>query len=283
MANTSNVIEKAGKLARDVAGAAEGVARQAGGSAKGLRHRVQSSPAKSLSDVTLSRKVETVLFRDSRAPKNTVLVNTADGVVYLRGTVRRPEQIKTLEAAVTRIPEVRAVENLLHLNKTPAPTRADTPRSQQKTRATKPRSTSPRAAKRTERVNTDKTTARGEPTPKQLAKSGSGRRPAPLGAKGSGSARTKASGTTKRTAAASGRTTPKRASGAGAKRTAAKATTAKRTAAKASGTTAKRTSAKSTRAPAKRTPAKAAGGTSNRRGASRSRPKAATRSRAGRS
>src|SRR3954451_3334336 len=223
MANASNVIEKAGKLARDVAGAAEGVARQAGGTAKGLRHRVQPSPPKSLSDVTLSRKVETVVFRDSRAPKNTVSVNTADGVVYLRGTVRRPEQIKTLEAAVTRIPEVRAVENLLHLHKTPAPTRADTPRSQQKTRTTKPRSASPRAAKRTERVNTDKTTARGEPTPKQVAKRGGGRRPAPLGASGSGSARTKASGTTTRAAAAPARTPAKPASGPTAKRPAAKA------------------------------------------------------------
>src|SRR3954465_6472455 len=261
MANASNVIEKAGKLARDVAGAAEDVARQAGGTAKGLRHRVQGSPPKSLNDPTLPRKVETVVFRDSRAPKKTVLVNTADGVVYLRGTVRRPEQIKTLEAAVTRIPEVRGVENLLHLHKTPAPTRADTPRAQQKTRTTKPRSASRRAAKRTERVNTDKTTARGEPTPKQLAKSGGGRRPAPLGAKGSGSARTKASGTTKRTAAASGRTTAKppapKASGTTAKRTAAKAsgTTAKRTAAKASGTTAKRTAAKASGTTAKRTAA----------------------------
>src|SRR3954468_19391115 len=224
MANASNVIEKAGKLARDVAGAAEGAARQAGGTAKGLRHRVQSSPPKSLSDVTLSRKVETVVFRDSRAPKKTVSVNTADGVVYLRGTVRRPEQIKTLEAAVTRIPEVRAVENLLHLPKTPAPTRADTPRSQQKTRTTKPRSASPRAAKRTERVNTDKTTARGEPTPKRVAKSGRGRKPPPLGANGSGSARTKASATTAKRAsrasngASATRRTTAKASGAAAKR-----------------------------------------------------------------
>src|SRR3954470_13828081 len=257
MANASNVIEKAGKLARDVAGAAEGVARQAGGTAKGLRHRVQTSPPKSLSDVTLSRKVETVVFRDSRAPKNTVSVNTADGVVYLRGTVRQPKQIATLEAAVSRIPEVRGVENLLRLQKTPAPTRADTPRAQQKTRTTKPRSASPRAAKRTERVNTEKTSARGEPTPKQVAKSGSGRKPAPLGAKGSGTARTKARGTTKRTAAASAGTSAKRtaaaSAGTSAKRTSG--ATAKRITAKATGTGTKRTTAKAGRATAKRTTA----------------------------
>src|SRR3954453_18335948 len=224
MANASNVIEKAGKLARDVAGAAEGVARQAGGTAKGLRHRVQPSPPKSLSDVTLSRKVETVVFRDSRAPKNTVSVNTADGVVYLRGTVRQPKQIATLEAAVSRIPEVRGVETLLRLQKTPAPTRADTPRAQQKTRTTKPRSASPRAAKRTEWVNTDKTTARAEPTPKQLAKSGSGRKAAPLGANGSGSGRTKAKA--KSTGATAKRTTAK-STGARAKSAAAKSTGAR--------------------------------------------------------
>ena len=86
-AKASNVIEKAGRVARQA--------------------------LRSPSDVAVGRKVATVVFRDSKAPKDTVSVNTADGVVYLRGTVRRPEQIKTLEAAVSRIPEVRGVKNLL--------------------------------------------------------------------------------------------------------------------------------------------------------------------------
>src|SRR4051812_39106863 len=103
MANPSNVIDKAGKVARGVAGAAEGVARQAGGTAKGLRQRAQPPRPKSLNDVTLTRKVETVVFRDSGASKSTVAVNTVDGVVYLRGTVKRPAQIKSLAAAVQRI------------------------------------------------------------------------------------------------------------------------------------------------------------------------------------
>jgi osmotically-inducible protein OsmY len=62
-----------------------------------------------------------------------VNVNVVDGVVYLRGEVKRPEQVKELEREALRIPEVRGVENLLHLHKTPAPTRADAPRSQQRT------------------------------------------------------------------------------------------------------------------------------------------------------
>jgi len=182
MPSAKNVIDKAGRLAREVAGTAEGIARHAGGTAKGIGSRTRPSKPKALDDVTITRKVETIVFRDEKAPKSTVSVNTADGVVYLRGTVKRPEQVKALEAAVRKVPEVQDVENLLHLPKTPAPTRADTPRKQQKTRRTNPRSASPRAAKKTERVNTDRTKApAAEPTPKQTARSGKGRRAAPLG------------------------------------------------------------------------------------------------------
>ena len=39
-----------------------------------------------------------------------------------------------------RIPEVKGVENLLHLRKTPAPTRADTPRSQRRSGTPRARS-----------------------------------------------------------------------------------------------------------------------------------------------
>jgi osmotically-inducible protein OsmY len=71
-----------------------------------------------------------------------VNVNAVDGVVYLRGEVKRPEQVKELERQALSIPEVKGVGNLLHLHKTPAPTRADTPRSQQRTGASRARSAS---------------------------------------------------------------------------------------------------------------------------------------------
>ena len=50
-------------------------------------------------------------------------MNAAAGVVWLRGEARTPEMIKALERQALEVPEVSRVENLLHLPKTPAPTR----------------------------------------------------------------------------------------------------------------------------------------------------------------
>jgi hypothetical protein len=108
------------------------VASDTFGAAQRLTH-IRPAPKRGMDDVTLANKVETELFRPVDAPKGSVNVNAVDGVVYLRGEVKRPEQINELERRTRRIPEVRDVENLLHLRKTPAPTRADTPRSQQRT------------------------------------------------------------------------------------------------------------------------------------------------------
>ena len=85
-----------------------------------------SQRPKDLDDVGLARKVETIIFRDDNVPKGKIDVNAANGVVWLRGEAKTPEMIKTLEAETSAIPEVRKVENLLHLPKTPAPTRTTT-------------------------------------------------------------------------------------------------------------------------------------------------------------
>jgi hypothetical protein len=80
----------------------------------------RAAKPKPLDDVTITRKVETVLFRDESVDKGKISVNTANGVVSLRGEAKTPEQIKELEAKAREIPEVNDVENLLHLPKTPA-------------------------------------------------------------------------------------------------------------------------------------------------------------------
>jgi hypothetical protein len=85
--------------------------------------RQASRIPKDLDDVALARKVETILFRDDSVPKGHIDVNAADGVVWLRGEAKTPEMIKGLERQCAAIPEVRRVENMLHLPKTPAPTR----------------------------------------------------------------------------------------------------------------------------------------------------------------
>ena len=158
--------------------AAEGTRQEAAPS----QRRRPASPPKELDDATLARKVESIVFRGEDAPKGSVDVNVVDGVVWLRGQVKRPEQVRALEAAVTAIPEVRGVENLLHLPKTPAPTRADTPRSQQRTRS----SSGTARPRRSARVSGDRSTAGrkpegAEPSPREVAADGSGRKPAPMG------------------------------------------------------------------------------------------------------
>jgi osmotically-inducible protein OsmY len=66
--------------------------------------------------------VETEIFRDPDVPKGQINVQVNDGVVELRGEVPRPEMIEELVERTRKVPEVRGVENLLHLPGTPAPT-----------------------------------------------------------------------------------------------------------------------------------------------------------------
>jgi hypothetical protein len=136
------------------------------------RRRAPAKP-KQLDDATITDKVETILFRDDSVEKGKIDVNTADGVVWLRGEAKTPEQIKALEAKALAIPQVKQVENLLHLPKTPAPKQAR--RSKGTAAARK------RAPKRTTSERKTPATAKAEPAPKDLAKTREGRKPAPLG------------------------------------------------------------------------------------------------------
>jgi osmotically-inducible protein OsmY len=72
-------------------------------------------------DVTLARKVETEIFRRAQAPKGTINVDAANGVVSLRGTAPTPNEIEKLEHDARAIPGVADVVNLLHLPGTPPP------------------------------------------------------------------------------------------------------------------------------------------------------------------
>jgi osmotically-inducible protein OsmY len=65
-------------------------------------------------DVTLARKVETEIFRDTKVPKGQINVNAENGKVFLRGEVDKPALIKDLEKRTRNVQGVREVENLLH-------------------------------------------------------------------------------------------------------------------------------------------------------------------------
>jgi hypothetical protein len=147
--------------------------------------RRASQQPKQLDDVTITRKVETEIFRGSKVDKGKISVNTADGVVWLRGEVKNPQQVKDLEAKTAAIPEVKRVENLLHLPKTPAPTRTDTPSSQRKTRRAKTSSTA-RKVTPARQTQEKRTTAASpeEPAPADLASTRAGRPASPLGSEG---------------------------------------------------------------------------------------------------
>jgi hypothetical protein len=146
---------------------------------RGARPQRSRQP-KPLDDVAITRKVETQLFRDSAVPKGKIDVNTADGVVWLRGEAKNPEMIKRLEREAREIPEVQRVENLLHLPKTPAPSRTDTPPTQRKTRRSRSTPT-PSAAKRRVSEERKPKTPAAEPSPREHAAERRGRTPAPLG------------------------------------------------------------------------------------------------------
>jgi len=140
--------------------------------------RQHSTDPKPLDDVALARKVESVIFRGTRAQKGKIDVNAADGVVWLRGEAKTPDLINQLEAKAKAVPEVRQVENLLHLPKTAAPTRTDTPREQRKTRRT-PRKQAQRKVTPSP-VTAERPATGGEPKPADVARRGGGRPPAPL-------------------------------------------------------------------------------------------------------
>jgi osmotically-inducible protein OsmY len=190
---TLDVVAGAGRMVGGLLGGSQD--ENGGDEGASSTPRRAARPKAGMDDVTLARKVETEIFRIRGVAKGKIDVNAADGVVWLRGEARTPEFIKRVEAKAAGVPEVARVENLLHLPKTPAPSRTDTPAAQRRTRRTSDRTTQRTtkaraarggaAARREgappERTTAEKRTAPAEPAPARLAAQGEGRQPAPLG------------------------------------------------------------------------------------------------------
>jgi hypothetical protein len=102
--------------------------RRLGADAYGVKQKVthlrpeDSGPT---DDVTLTRRVESELFRDPDLPKGRINISAQNGVVVLRGALERPDQINDLETRVRKVHGVHAVENFLHLQGTPAPNKVE--------------------------------------------------------------------------------------------------------------------------------------------------------------
>jgi len=65
-------------------------------------------------DQALADRVKSEIFQPADAPKGSVNVNVENGVVYLRGEVKRPDEIKKLVDQASGVDGVAAVESLLH-------------------------------------------------------------------------------------------------------------------------------------------------------------------------
>jgi osmotically-inducible protein OsmY len=109
--------EKAASVARDAAGSVGTTAQQVVDKTKGAAHKA-TAPVRhadrEYDDVTLARKVESEILGGEDAPKGSVVVNAQDGIVELRGEVKRPEDVKALGAAAAKVAGVEDVHNLLH-------------------------------------------------------------------------------------------------------------------------------------------------------------------------
>jgi hypothetical protein len=75
-------------------------------------------------DLTLRDRVESEIFRNADLPKGRINIDVDSGVVTVRGQVDNAFQIANIEKAVLKVPGVVGVENLLHVDGTPAPNKA---------------------------------------------------------------------------------------------------------------------------------------------------------------
>jgi osmotically-inducible protein OsmY len=78
------------------------------------RVKSRSGPEKpAANDQALADRVKNEIFQPADAPKGSVNVNVENGVVYLRGEVKRPDEIRKLVEQAGAVDGVSAVENLL--------------------------------------------------------------------------------------------------------------------------------------------------------------------------
>lgn len=108
------------RAGRTLGRAGRGIGARGYGAWQSIQHREEDQPE---NDATLAHKVESEVFRGLDVPSGHVNVNAEQGVVVLRGMVERPDQIVEIERRVREVHGVQGVENLLHVNGSPAPTR----------------------------------------------------------------------------------------------------------------------------------------------------------------
>ena len=103
------------------------VVKRTGDSASTLPQRMVrlQTGSRPVDDLTLKDRVESEIFRSPDLPKGQINFDVESAVVTVRGQVDNALQIAKIEKAVLKVPGVRGVENLLHVDGTPAPNKAE--------------------------------------------------------------------------------------------------------------------------------------------------------------
>ncbi len=87
--------------------------------------QLRSTRPRPTDDLTLRDRVVSEVFRNPDLPKDRINLDVQAGVVTIRGQVDNAYQIANVEKAVLKVPGVAGVENLLHVDGTPAPNKAE--------------------------------------------------------------------------------------------------------------------------------------------------------------
>lgn len=123
-ARRKKAIDRVGGAVRRVARRSARFGRHMTSDARGLARRMAAARGERKipeTDAALVSKIESEVLGTTDIPTGTVSINAENGIVVLRGQVERPEQISLLEKSVRKTDGVLAVENLLHLPGTSAP------------------------------------------------------------------------------------------------------------------------------------------------------------------
>lgn len=76
-------------------------------------------------DNTLKDRVESEIFSDTETSRENININVVNGIVTVRGELPNRGEIDDLVKRIQSIPNVKGVENFLHLPGTPAPNKAE--------------------------------------------------------------------------------------------------------------------------------------------------------------
>lgn len=109
---------------RSVRRAGRGTAAQTVGMTKRVIHSGGvANPI--VDDRTLEQRVQSMIFRETGVPKDSISISVVEGFVELRGALESPRDAEALVNAAREIPGVRGVHNYLHPVGTTAPNKVE--------------------------------------------------------------------------------------------------------------------------------------------------------------